>query len=125
VRAPCSPIDIGRAVGPSVASGSNAALYDTRDTFLCENPKGTGRDASYLWTAPASGKFVLDTDGSGYDTMLYIFNETCDGEELVCDSTRGSSEVTLDAVAGRNYVVVVDAHPGRTGQYVLNVTGPT
>lgn len=123
-RAECNPLDLGRAVGASVASGSNTALYDTLDTFLCENTRGTGRDASFLWTAPESAEYTFRTAGSTYDTMLYILDGACGGEELVCDGSRGDSTVKLQAVQGRKYVIVLDAHPAKTGNYVLGIEGP-
>ena len=80
-------------------------------------------DVAYQWDAPYAGFFVLDTEGSDFDTLLYLFDD-CDGSELWCnDDTEEavSSRVVAPFEAGERVLVVVDGKAGESGQAVLNI----
>ena len=80
-------------------------------------------DVAYQWDAPYDGFFVLDTEGSDFDTLLYLFDD-CGGNELSCnDNTEGSvsSRVVAPFEQGDRVLVVVDGNAGESGQAVLNI----
>ncbi|MDC0680585.1 MXAN_6577-like cysteine-rich protein [Sorangium atrum] len=81
-------------------------------------------DASYAFTAPAAGKYVFDTFGSGFNTILELHDGACDGDVLTCsdDSGGGSqSRATVELSAGQKVVAVIDGFEGARGPYTLNV----
>jgi len=80
-------------------------------------------DLAFQWDVPYDGFFVLDTDGSDFDTVLYVL-EDCGGSELSCsDNAEGTltSEIVAPFTAGQRVVVVVDGNAGETGNAVLNI----
>ena len=133
-RAGCPDVELGSAVGPSVASGSNA---EQGASFFASCAR-SGRDVLLAWTAPVAGLWTFDTEGSGYDTVLHLRDGVCQGAELVCDDDGGpdySSRVQAELAAGQTVTVVVSGFNGRpegpgplpaggSGEYVLNVSGP-
>ena len=75
-----------------------------------------GREERLVWTAPATGDYVLDTFSSTYDTVLYVL-ESCDGPQMpgACDDDGGAaqtSQLRISAVAGVRLVIVIDAFAG-------------
>ncbi|WP_437976335.1 MXAN_6577-like cysteine-rich protein [Sorangium sp. So ce295] len=81
-------------------------------------------DASYMFTAPAAGKYVFDTFGSGFNTILELHDGACDGDVLTCsdDAGEGSqSRATVELRAGQTVVAVIDGFEGARGPYTLNV----
>ncbi|WP_437297600.1 MXAN_6577-like cysteine-rich protein [Sorangium sp. So ce426] len=81
-------------------------------------------DASYSFTAPAAGKYVFDTFGSGFNTILELRDGACDGGVLTCsdDAGEGSqSRATVELRAGQKVVAVIDGFEGARGPYTLNV----
>lgn len=82
-------------------------------------------DRAFTWTAPSSGVWTFDTNGSDYDTLLYAVM-SCGGAELACDDDDGDglqSQITLTLTAGQTIVLVVDGYSDHAGDFVLNVTG--
>lgn len=80
-------------------------------------------DLAYQWDAPYDGFFVLDTQGSSFDTVLYLY-DGCDGPEIVCsDDVTGSvsSRVIGPFAEGERVLVVVDGKAGESGDAVLNI----
>ncbi|MBX3249072.1 MAG: CAP domain-containing protein [Myxococcales bacterium] len=87
---------------------------------------GRGRELVFHWTAPFAGRYVFDTEGSDFDTVLYV-RESCDGAELGCNDDVGGgplhSRLTLDLEACQSVVVYVDGFdPNDTGAVRLSVT---
>ncbi len=105
-------IDIGRA--------STRALILDQNTPSCA--LSDVQDASFEFTAPASGDYTFDTFGSDFDTVLTVL-DGCGGAELACnDDTLGTqSEVTVTLSAGQTVLVVVDGFAASIGDVVVNV----
>lgn len=112
--------DLGQELGAPAASANNedgASLL-----ALACGPQG-GRYESFAWRAPEDGAYVFDTEGSAFDTMLFIF-DACMQEELVCNDDVGGpswSQITREMTAGQQITVVVAGYGGDTGDYVLNI----
>ncbi|WP_437590704.1 MXAN_6577-like cysteine-rich protein [Sorangium sp. So ce1000] len=106
---------------PRTITGSTERLGDAI-TPSCGNSDGP--DVSYTFTAPADGKYVFDTFGSGFNTILELHDGGCNGDVLACsdDSLEGSqSRAAVDLHAGQTVVAVIDGFEGASGPYTLNV----
>ena len=85
------------------------------------------RSVWYAWTAPETGVFVLDTDGSFFDTLLavYVGSAVNSLSPVASNDDRGigyglSSLVTFSATKGSVYRIAVDGFGGDTGRIVLS-----
>lgn len=115
--------NLGSRVGAAVVTGTTttatASLQGTCKT-------STAKDIVYQWTAPATGEYSFDTNGSDYDTMLYLLNgTTCTDTELACDDDAGdgtNSLLTATLTAGQTILVVVDGFNTDEGNFILNIT---
>ena len=69
----------------------------------------------------------LDTNDSGFDTVLAIRAGECTGADIDCDDeggvTFGDSAISLTNVAPGTYYIIVDAWSTSSGAYNLNVSG--
>ena len=120
----CDFVDIGSS-SPVSEAGSTQAAADTFVDRGCEGASDGSPEVVYLWTAPEDGVFTFDTEGSGYDTLLYIV-DGCEGEELACnDDARNdrSSQLRIDATANQQYLIVVSGWGGEAGDFVLSIEG--
>ena len=90
---------------------------------------GGGKSVWWTWTSPASGSVEINTVGSGFDTVLAVYQGS-----RVDDLTRITSNddidygvvlqsrVTFEATAGQAYQIAVDGWSGATGSIALAVT---
>ncbi len=107
-------------VGAQVQSGNTAESWDHR-TPTCR-PTSTAPDRAFRWTAPQSGTYQFDTNGSTFDTVLYIYNSQV---EVRCDDDAGislQSLVTYPVTAGQDIMIFVDGYGTAKGDFKLNVT---
>ena len=106
--------------------GIPAAMADTApagDDFTGSCGGAGSSDVAYQWDVPYDGFFVLDTQGSDFDTLLYLFDD-CGGNELWCNDNAEdsvSSRVVASFEQGERVLVVVDGNAGESGQAVLNI----
>jgi hypothetical protein len=125
----CIGSDIGSVTGPAVASGVNAGLGDSLSPSCSAGAGGGGEEDVLSWTAPASGTYTFSTEGSDYDTVLYIM-EDCVGEELECNDDEDFSLGLYHSVIedffvteGESIAIVVDAYEStENGTYSLDIT---
>jgi hypothetical protein len=94
-----------------------------RETNDFEPSCGTpgGQEGVLQWIAPNNGRFRIETQGSNYDTILWVRRGTCMGEEVACnndtvsdDQTHLWSTVEFDAVKGEVFIVGVDTNGPNT-----------
>jgi hypothetical protein len=119
----CADVDLGSALGAPVFTGDTTGLSDD------DLSPGCGGDVAgdiYLaWTAPATDRFLFDTCGSAFDTVLSAREGDC-GLELKCSDDvevapcELQSRFTLDLTAGQRIILVVDGY-GEEGAFVLNI----
>ena len=88
-------------------------------------------DRAYLFFPEQDGVYRFDTVGSGFDTVLHVFEGECTSSPtLVCNDDSFESLESLVEVpmfAGQVYTVVVDGCCGNQGEFQLNyelVGGP-
>ncbi|MCX6873712.1 MAG: hypothetical protein NTW21_07875 [Verrucomicrobia bacterium] len=84
-----------------------------------------GRSIWYRWTATSNGIITIDTNGSGFDTLLGVYtgNAVNSLTTLADDDDSGgglASRVQLSVVIGTTYHVAVDGYGGRSGAVRLN-----
>lgn len=86
-------------------------------------------DQAFEFTAPQDGEFTFSTDGSDFDTVLYVLDgEDCTGPELACDDDGGDStqsQVTVTLSEGQTVAVVVDGYDDSSGAFVLTTSAET
>jgi hypothetical protein len=121
---PCRcPMDnLDNALGEPVVTG-NTVLRGNRGSSTCGG--NSAPDAGFAWTAPQTATYRIHTNGSSFDTVLYVQEgDACGGPELVCDDdTHGSqSQVVLNLTAGETVVITVDGFFGDdAGDFALNI----
>jgi hypothetical protein len=91
-----------------------------------------GKSVWWSWTAPRSGRVLITTRGSTFDTLLAVYTGASlstltpvvsnDNAPNVNDGGTGS--VTLNAVAGTVYWIAVDGKGGQAGNIVLRIANP-
>ena len=105
-----------------------ALPFDTSDATF----DGHGRCMSsaniwYCYTAACTGQATISLCDSGFDTMLAVYDGCqCNPEQgdlIVCndDACDRQSEVTIDVVAGRRYLIEVGGYGSETGQGQLTI----
>jgi len=114
---------IGLAGETANATGSNI-----RATAEVGEPSqsGTTNSVWWSWTAPSSGNYTFDTEGSNFDTYLYLFsgNNLPNLSLVAADDDSGdglASLITRYVTAGTTYQIAVDGYSSGTGQIQLNI----
>ncbi len=114
------------AIAGAVTEGSTAGAHDDFDP-ACGSSGGA--EVVHFLTLPVPvATLDLDTDGSAFDTLLYVDTVACDGAELGCDddggSDSGTSALTLSNLAAGTYAVFVDGYnTDDGGDYTLTIHG--
>lgn len=112
---------------PEAMSGETGAEVFTANTFGAGNDF-TGScggdyapDVTFEWTAPAAGRFVIETFASRYDTSLYVLDGGCGGDmELGCNDDVVETDALWDYVPGYQAGLVVELTMGQTILVVLD-----
>ena len=83
------------------------------------------KEFAYGWEVPFADWFILDTEGSDFDTALYLLEGGCEGTEAACNNdispTNDTSRIVRRFAGGDTFVVVVDGNSGSRGNAVLNI----
>lgn len=91
---------------------------------------GDGDEAPELgtaFTAPQAGVYFINTEGSDFDTVVYVLDGgDCSGVELACRDdgpfTEPAAWLVLELDADQDIVVVVDGSgSGEEGNYLLSI----
>lgn len=124
----CAEVDIGSALGMGVFAGNTTGLPDDDLSPDCGDSEAAAGDIYVGWTAPATDRYLFDTCGSQFDTILSARQDNC-GAEINCSDDSGAdpdpcafqSRFTLDLGEGERIILVVDGY-GEEGEFVLNIT---
>ncbi len=111
---------------PGRASGStDPANNDYQATCATSN----GGDVVYVMDNPVTQTVTIDTEGSNYDTVLYVRSMDCISGAIVgCDDDGGTgttSMVRLTNLPAGRYFVIVDGWGTNHGDFQLHVTTGT
>ncbi|MEE2789547.1 MAG: hypothetical protein VX589_19570 [Myxococcota bacterium] len=111
--------------GVSLATAANAHDSSNEVCEPCVNPVvGRCGEAVYRFEPQQTGPVCMTTEGSSFDTVLYVRTTECAGGADQCndDVVGGTpwSALTLNAVLGETYYIFADAW-GRSGRLSLNI----
>jgi hypothetical protein len=121
----CPQTDLGSEL-PVMVSGTTVGRNKQLGDPSCMQTFGAP-DVTFLWTAPGTGTFQIDTHDSDFDTVLWVLDGTCAGRELACNDDDENidfiptSILTVDLTAGQQVVIVVSGLEA-SGNYVLHIT---
>ncbi len=109
-------------------SDVKSLAFDTSDaTFDGGGDCMASPNIWYCYTAPCTGEATISLCGSGFDTMLAVYDGCgCDAEQgdmLACndDACDTQSEVTINVIAGQKYLIEVGGYGTETGQGLLAI----
>ena len=128
--------DCGTVVGPlwSFTTGEetgpdpNLPNDSVENAWPIDGPGGSITDASdssspalwWAWEAPHSGLVVFDTRGSGFDTILFVYDSIRSLLAENDDADHLQSEVSFEAESGERYYISVGGYAGATGDIILS-----
>lgn len=121
----CVDEDIGTTTGSFAVVGTTLGQGNDMAS-VCYGATTAGPDVVYLWQAPSSGCFSVDTLGVAFDSVLYVRGGDCGGSEVACNDDQSgttlASQVGFEAEAGEDYLLVVDGTSvGEAGGFDLNI----
>ncbi len=118
----------------SITDSNRSAGADSWEIAAPHAGTGAGKSMWYRWQPPSSGTFTLNTQGSGFDTVLAVYqgNITLPGsmQKIAAndDADPGStwSACSFEAQQGKAYMIAVDSAVGNPGGTIrLNGLRPT
>ncbi len=118
--------DLGSAL-PLDTTASTAGGSDSHGDASCAMGGGAGApDVTFVWTAPAAGRYDISTAGSVFDTILTVHRGACDAPELACndDGMTRQAQLTIDLEACETIAIVVDGFSAaENGDVHLTISG--
>lgn len=115
-----SPVFI--STGGTYTGDTSNAAQTRRCTCASEAP---GREGVFVIDLGDLTRVELSTDGSSFDTVLYVRRGSCGGgDEVACNDDGGSgvnSHLSLDLEAGTYYIFVDAYSQNEGGEFVLEV----
>jgi hypothetical protein len=110
-------------IAPTVTGSNLSATMETLEPYF----GGSGISTWWTWTAPATGRFAVDTTGSSITAALAVFT----GSSLSSLTKLASNEygtdfdggpmVAFNAVSGASYQIAVDSLYGDPGNIQLSI----
>lgn len=119
----CPAEEIPNDMGFPVTVMANSSMQDSDFGGTCGG--GGAPEWTFEFTAPMDGNFTFHTFGSTFDTVLYLLDDLCAGEELICDDDglTGSTQSIVSATltADQTITVVADSFGLSGGNLNLTV----
>ena len=113
----------------AVGEVKDLAFDTTNATFDGPGLCLTSPNIWYVYTASCTGQATVSLLGSGFDTMLAVYEgDNCNlaSKDLIeCnDDAPGAyqSEITFDATSGAKYLIEIGGYGSNTGTGILNIT---
>lgn len=100
----CVDEDLGSTIPQTVNADTSGAGDDIATS--CGWLGANGPELVYQFTAPATGTYVVDTEGSAIDTILAAYDE-CGGTEIACNED-GPGEIDCGGVACSRIVLALE-----------------
>jgi len=113
----------GNVLGPNVPDTAMGTTSSASNDTAGSCGGASGRDIAYTFTAPSTGAFTFDTEGSELDTVLYVLDGECTGPEIACndDGAGSQSALTVQLAQDQTITVVVDGFSIFGDPYTLRV----
>lgn len=105
--------------GSTCGFGADTAGYCSDD--------GGAPDVVYAFTPQHAMDICISLQGSDYDTVLYVLEETCTGTAIACSDDYWGLQSYLRSVSlspGVEYYIVIDGFNGACGNYSLALSLP-
>ena len=112
-----------------------ATAFATNTTATLETGEptaGGGKTVWWKWTAPATGTVSVDTLGSAFDTVIWVYTGSALSSltQVAYNNDGGSgygssSLATFSAISGTEYQIRVDGNGSAGGPITLNLTSGT
>lgn len=71
-------------------------------------------DYGYSWTAPRTNGYTITTQGSSFDSVLFVIDGDCNGEVLACNDDisddNDASQVFVSLEEGQTVVILIDGY---------------
>ncbi|NOY89976.1 MAG: hypothetical protein GXP55_02115 [Deltaproteobacteria bacterium] len=117
----CPNADLRSRLGDVLATGSTRGAPNDYRGGCGDN----GPERTFRWRAPRSGRYVFDTSGSRFDTVLYLM-AGCGGRPFAAgacndDALTSQARLTWELRGGQTVIVVVDGFGGDQGDFVLSI----
>ncbi len=95
--------------------------YDEQCTYASESP-----DVVYSFTPAEDMSVTLDLYGSGYDTKIFVYeNSVTPGEPFACNDDYWDDYTSylrnLDITGGNTYFIIIDGYDDEFGNYVFTM----
>lgn len=123
---PTSGLECGELIMPSVVPAQGfGGLSGQADAFSLSCGGTGGADLAFVWVAPFTGRFLVETLGSNFDTLLAVIDGFCSGPELGCNDDGApdlTSRVEVDLFAGQTVTFVVDSFAAGPAEAVVTVS---
>jgi hypothetical protein len=97
---------------------------DFNDNYLGSCAIYGSPDVVYAYTPDVNVAVRISLCDSGYDTVLYVFENDCSSEDIACNDDYCDVQSELPEVqltAGATYYIVVDGYDNDCGDYMLMV----
>ncbi|MDP2305649.1 MAG: hypothetical protein Q8P18_06450 [Pseudomonadota bacterium] len=111
------------SIGSELAvSGTTTSSMPSLTSSICTTDPLSA--ATLRWIAPSAGVWTFSTADSAYDTVLALYEETCDGAEIDCNDDTGdtTSEISTYLSAGEVVAIAVGGYEGAAGEYLLTIS---
>ena len=109
----------------ATTTGTTASLTDNFPNAPCQS-NATGPDIAYALSLPVPvASLSIDTNGSGFDTVLQVRSASC-ATSVVCNDDGGTnlrSLISMTNVEPGNYAIIIDGFNGLAGATILNLKG--
>jgi hypothetical protein len=125
-------MDLGSETGIELTTGDTSDGSDDFTPLPSEDSScpatSQAADMALLWQAPSSDTFVIDTNGSSYDTTLHLRDASCTPISGGCNDDGGDglrSRVEVELEQGEQIYIIVDGYSDNSGMFQLSITDQT
>jgi len=112
--------DLGSGLGDPLIVSNIVAFPDV----FAPSCTISSHQIAYAWTAPATGRYVFDTNSSPlYDTTLQLL-DGCGDVEVACDDDSGSgysARISRYILEGEELLIVVGGYDSTSGNVALSI----
>ena len=117
-----SAVSIGTMDGRWVSYSGNTSSMAANNSFNSCSANSSSKDVYYSFSLSSTRTVVIDTTGSGFDTVLALYT-SADGY-VDCNNDYGgnsTSQITATLNAGNYYVFIKGKSSGSAGAYTLTL----